>query len=114
MSGYLSVTRLIAESQYWGGRFGVSKVRKVISEVAPEEDVDFFESLSSPTEQPARARARAVNATVSRVLRMAGWTSMEGGLEPPVPDRRAWSVSVHVNAHGRVSSLREKVSIVWP
>src|SRR5437764_14847701 len=54
MPGFLSVTRLIAASQYAGVRLGVSNVRKVIS-LSPPLPPPVFD----PTEHPLTARSSA-------------------------------------------------------
>src|SRR6476619_182740 len=59
MSGYLSVTRLIAASQYCGVRFGVSKVRKVIS-FAP---LPWLVSLTEHAVSPEAATKAATTST---------------------------------------------------
>src|SRR5213592_4415351 len=58
MSGFLSVTRLMAASQYCGVRFGVSKTRNEISFFAP---VPLLLPLLLPTEHALRP-ATAVTA----------------------------------------------------
>src|SRR5581483_523931 len=71
MSGYLSVTRLIAASQYCGVRLGVSKVRKLISFFAPVLDGLLPVSF---TVHALSVRA-AASAVARNLLRMEAITS---------------------------------------
>src|SRR5437763_16672991 len=70
MSGFLSVTRLMAASQYCGVRFGVSKTRKVISFLP----VVFLVLLLLPTEHAVSPAAAVTVARASANTRF---------IEPP-------------------------------